>query len=88
MFNNIGGKIMGLAKIFCWLGIISSIIGGIAVILINMDAIEYGYGTPFILLGIGIMLVGSLISWIGSFFTYGFGQLIQNSDYIRYNTGR
>ena len=36
-----------------------------------------------ILSGIVIIIVGCLASWIGSFFTYGFGQLIENTDRIR-----
>lgn len=28
------------------------------------------------------MIGGSLVSWLGSFFSYGFGQLIENSDII------
>ena len=69
MFENIGGKIKGFAKFVCWLGIIASIIMGI---LSNVD------GNP--LLGILIAVAGSVASWVGSFLTYGFGQLIENSD--------
>ena len=29
MFENIGGKIKGLAKVVCWIGIILSVITGI-----------------------------------------------------------
>jgi hypothetical protein len=32
--------------------------------------------------GILIMVLGSLGSWIGSFMTYGFGQLVENSDIL------
>lgn len=78
MFNNIGGKIKGLASFICWLGIIGSVLGGIVLMMMGD---ELG-----IILGIVVALVGSLISWIGSFLLYGFGQLIYNSDVIARNT--
>ena len=73
MFNNIGGKIKTLAKVICWIGIISCIITGIVLMAINDD---------FVLIGILTAVVGSLLSWISSFVLYGFGQLVENSDVI------
>lgn len=65
MFNNIGGKIKGLAEIICVIGIIASIyIGMKSVIMIQAVMIIVG---------------GSLISWIGSFTLYGFGELIETA---------
>ena len=71
MFDNIGGKIKTLAKVICWIGIITSVITGIVFAISDDDMILYG-----LLIAVG----GSLISWIGSFFTYGFGELIENSS--------
>lgn len=71
MFDNIGGKIKNLAVVICWVGIILSIIIGISLMGLLE---EIGF------VGIIVMIVGSLFSWIGSFFMYGFGQLIENSD--------
>ena len=71
MFDNIGGKIKALAKVICWIGIISSVISGIGLMISDEDMIIYG-----ILAAVG----GTLISWIGSFFTYGFGELIDNTS--------
>lgn len=65
MFDNIGGKIKGFAKIVAWLGIILSVIIG----LLSMAT-----G------GILIMIIGGVSSWVGSFVLYGFGQLVENSD--------
>ncbi len=70
MFDNIGGKIKKLARIVCIIGIIASFIAGI--LLMN---IRYTFEV-----GLAILLVGPLLSWIGSYFTYGFGQLIENTD--------
>lgn len=84
MFDNIGHKIMTLAKVICVIGIILSVITGIAMMAVGTrDA--YGYKTgPNILGGLLTIVLGSLGSWVGSFFTYGFGQLIENTDSIRY----
>ena len=72
MFDNIGGKIKILAKILCWLGIIASLTMGIFLMFVIGD----GYAA----LGILVTALGPLFSWIGSFITYGLGQLIENSD--------
>ena len=68
MFENIGGKIKTLAKVVCWIGIVASVILG----LLSRNAI-----TALLFIGIG-----SLGSWIGSFMTYGLGQLIENTDIL------
>lgn len=74
MFDNIGGKIKTLAAVTCGLGIIASIIGAIA---LWMQDSSYN---PTAFTGILVLVLGSLASWIGSFFTYGFGTLIENSE--------
>ena len=90
MFDNIGSKIMKLAKVLCWIGIILSVISGIIIIAGGANnSRAYGYNSgPSVLTGILTIVFGCLASWIGSFFTYGFGQLIENTDNIRYNTQR
>ena len=35
-----------------------------------------------IVMGCVVMIVGSLVSWIDSFFAYGFGELIENTTVI------
>ena len=74
MFDNIGGKIKGLAKLICWAGIVVSAILGIL--------IWANHGN--FLTGLLYIVVGGLASWIGSFCTYGFGQLIEDTAAIRY----
>ncbi len=91
MFDNIGGKIKKLAKIICWIGIILSVITGIAAIASgnSMVRVNGSYtSVSGVAAGITIIIIGCLASWIGSFFTYGFGQLIENTDAIRENTQR
>ena len=74
MFDNIGGKIKTTATVICWIGITISILIG----LVRLAEAEENSATAFI--GVLIMFVGSLTSWIGSFLLYGFGQLVENSD--------
>lgn len=76
MFDDIGGKIKTLAKITCGLGIAASIIGVIALWMQNSNY------NPTTIIGVLVLVLGSLASWIGSFFTYGFGQLIENTNTI------
>ena len=71
LFSNIGSKIKNLASVIAWIGIILSVILGIV-------TFETSAGLGFL-----IMIFGGLVSWIGSFILYGFGQLIENTDEIR-----
>lgn len=71
MFTNIGDKIKNLASVLAWLGIIGSIIGGIVMIAVGLESSEI-----FVLFGFLTAIAGSLVSWIGSFLLYGFGELI------------
>ena len=64
MFDNIGSKIKSLAQIVCWLGIIVSAVSGLAIMISNEE-------TVFV--GLLIILLGSIGSWVGSFVLYGFG---------------
>ncbi len=68
MFENIGGKIKVLGKVMCVIGVIASVIYGIILLKIN------------VLTCIIVIISGSLLSWVGSFFTVGFGELISNSE--------
>ena len=74
MFNNIGLKIKKLAKVLCWIGIIISVISGIAMM-------ASGNGGA-VLTGLLVIGLGSLISWLLTLTLYGFGQLVDNSDII------
>ena len=73
MFDDIGGKIKGLANFVCWAGIILSVIGGFILVSI---------GDEFIIVGIVVAILGSVGSWLGSLALYGFGQLIYTNERI------
>jgi len=74
MFSNIGGKIKGLAKLFCWIGIVACVIVG-GIMCGDEDTIA---------IGVTYILAGSVLSWIGSFVLYGFGELIATTMHISY----
>ena len=76
MFENVAGKIKKIAKIVCYAGIVISILSGIATIIIARGAFSS------IITGLLIAGLGSVISWLGAIITYGFGQLIENSDIL------
>lgn len=74
MFDRIGGKIKTLAVIGFVCGVLLSLISAIMLWTAN------SYRNPTVLAGIGVLLGGCLASWIGSFFTYGFGELIEETS--------
>lgn len=82
MYSNIGKKIQKLAMVCAILGIIASI--AIGSVLIKMSDGGYYFGTNETLLTIGIVVIvlGSILSWVLSFVLYGFGRLVENSDII------
>lgn len=71
MFSNIGSKIKTLAQVMTWLGIIAFIIIGIGIMALDDE---------MIFIGLIVMVVGGILSWVSSFVLYGFGQLVENSD--------
>lgn len=84
MFNNIGGKIKGLAKFMCWVGIIICVILGFLIISSSYSGYYYYYSRQgMIVIGVLIMVGGSIISWLSSLLIYGFGELVENTSIIR-----
>lgn len=81
MFTNIGGKIKTLAQVLTWIGIIASCLTGFVMIVTGLYRSGYSSGM-LIVMGFLIAIVGSFISWISAFFTYGFGELVENSAII------
>ena len=70
MFNNIGKKIKWMSKILCWIGIVASVLT--AVVL----WVQHRSYNPTIGTGLIVLFAGCFFSWIGSFFSYGFGELV------------
>ncbi len=71
MFDNTGRKIKVMAKILAWIGIILSVIGG--------GALMFLFDGELVFIGVAIMIVGSLVSWVSSWFLYGYGEIIENT---------
>ena len=66
MYENVGRKIKGVAKVFFWFGIIVSIVG--AIICFVYDAAISGFV---------LLIFGPVSSWIGSLIPYGFGEIVE-----------
>ena len=76
MFDNVGGKLKGLAKVLCWLGIIGSMISAIV-----MWSRGYGFAIAG---GIFTLIIGCLASWLSSLGLYAFGQLVEDTAAVRF----
>ena len=76
MFNNIGGKIKTLAVVLCIIGMVASLIT--ALVLWSQSS----YRSDNTAAGLLTLVGGCLVSWVSSFFTYGFGQLIEYAKSI------
>ena len=73
MFFNVGEKIKVVARVWCFIGIVVSVVTGLALCALDGD---------LVLIGLIITIAGSLISWISSLVVYGFGQMVSNSDIL------
>lgn len=77
MYDNIGGKIKGLSVFIFLIELIAVFIIGI--ILMTSD-------NDFILIGLLVIILGALFSWVSSWLLYGFGELIAKTDETENNT--
>lgn len=84
MFDNIGRKIKTLAKVLCWIEIISSII--VAIIMIYTSNTAFSYRESDSLAAVSLrtsgwilLFGGPLISWISFFVLYALGEITENS---------
>ena len=88
MFENIGKKLMGLAKFICWLGIIASVgFALVSTVISIVSLVKSGGGVGRILLQILLMILemaaGVLASWLASLGLYAFGQLVDDTSRAR-----
>lgn len=75
MFKHVGRKIKKLVKILCKIGFVLDGIGGLVLII----ALGGSIGFAGVLLGLLITALAFLLTWISCFFSYGFGELVENS---------
>jgi len=85
MYKNPGKKIRALAKIFCIIGIIGSVIVGVLIItggalFTNSMGLSGGLSSGLSSTATGILVIigGSLIAWINSIVLYAFGDMADN----------
>lgn len=75
MFNNPGGKLKSLAKVFFWLNLILFILGGIFLIVMAIEN-----DVPMLILaGVLAIGVGILIAWLSTILLYAFGELVESN---------
>ena len=77
MYDNIGSKIKILAKATFLVEMIAAVIAGIVVMFGDMEE-------P--LLGLLIMVVGSIVAFVSTWTLYGYGELIDKTCEIARNT--
>ena len=78
MFDNIGGKIKGLAKTIFIIETIICVIAGLVMLAEGTD--------DLIITALITMIVGPLTAWVSSWLLYGFGELIEKTCEIAENT--
>ena len=83
MFNNIGRKIKGLAKVLFWIVVIAGVICGFLIMITGFS----GSGNSNDKIGgfiVGILVIGFsvLLAWLQNFLLYGYGELIDCSQKI------
>ena len=74
MFQNIEKKLKAMAKAMAVLGVLAVIAGAVLLIYIADNASLL----PYVGSGTGVIM-GGFALFVGSFFAYGFGQLIENT---------
>lgn len=79
MYRNIGNKIKSLATFISVLGIVIGLITGGGLIFFGMSQ----EAELLIIIGIPVAIVLPVLSWIGGFFMYGFGELINETSEIK-----
>ncbi len=82
MYSNIGKKIQRLAIACAIIGMIASISIGASLIKMSDGGYYFGTNETLLLIGIVVIILGSILSWVLSFVLYGFGRLVENSDII------
>lgn len=75
MYKNVGKKIMVLAKIQGWLGLIAGIIVFIVIVVNDSDSLPLGL----------IFLIAGILLYISTWALYGFGQLVEDVHEIKGN---
>ena len=74
MYDNIGGKIKGLAKAMFIVEAIVAVIAGI---------VSFTADDDFILVGLLTLFCGPIVAWVSSWILYAFGELVEDIHAMR-----
>lgn len=86
MFDDAGVKIQKMAKVLAWIQIVTSIIGGVFMVLgalINLEDLWW-----MLFLAPVVTAIGCVSAWLSVIVLYGFGELVENSSAPRMPYGR
>ena len=78
MYENIGGKIKGLAKVIFGIEAVAAVIAGISILASGNDDLAF--------VGLLVIVGGPILAWASSLVLYGFGELIEKACEIEQNT--
>ena len=84
MFDYMGEKIKGLGKVYCWIGIVASVIAGIAIVIAGGVLGGVAGALLGLLIGAIYAAIGSVLSWVSCFVLIGYGELVDNTETITY----
>ena len=86
LYDNVGSKMKKTAKISCKVGIVVSIVGGIALTIAGEETLRLGgswargTGLGLLIPGLVLLVLGPLFSWLGYMKMYALGEMAENSD--------
>ena len=83
MFENIGAKLRALGKVLTFAGFVASGIAMIGIWITGGGMAGRGAFTIF-LVGLAAGVGGALFAWTMGVYTYGFGQLIEDTQSLRH----
>lgn len=88
MYQNIGGKLKGLARVLFYIEAIVSVLGifaGTIITIVNLVIYETNpllivtYVLLGLLVGFGLAVASVYLSWISTWLLYGFGELVEKT---------
>ena len=86
MYKNIGKKLMVLAKVFFWVFLICSIVGGTTMIIFYFtQSNHFDFAPWFLPVAIATTVAGPLFAWLSSWGIYAWGELVHNVNQIKNN---
>ena len=83
MYNNVGKKIQSIAQVIGWISLISGLFAWIILITNGYDGwYGYEYITEDDYIA-WVALISGILGFMSSWFTYGFGQLVEDIHVLR-----